>query len=68
LIGDSGLILRVSTTSTSPSQRPTDVPIQFLTPEPTCLRPSVGMTRVSWIISFWKASQPGPCTMRLPEL
>ena len=50
-MGDSGLMLRVSTTSTSPSQRPTDVPIQFRT-APTCLRPSVGMTRVSWIISF----------------
>src|SRR4051812_4657379 len=68
LIADSGLRPVVTTTSVSPSQCPTEVPIHDVMAELTLGRPSVGMTRVSWIISCDQASQPGPCTMRLPEL
>src|SRR6187455_3168733 len=68
LSADSGLRPVVVTTSVSPSHRPTEVPIHDVIAGLTGARPSVGMTRVSWIISCDHASQPGPWTMRLPEL
>ena len=47
LMAASGLTPVVVTTSVSPSQRPTDVPIHDLIAGLTVARPSVGMTRVS---------------------
>ena len=41
----------VSTTSVSPSKRPTDDPMYWRTPALACARPSSGMTRVSCSIS-----------------
>ena len=45
------LKLVVSITSVLPSQRPRESPMYERTPSPTCLRPSSGITRASWIIS-----------------
>ena len=44
--------LVVSTTSVSPSQRPRESPIHCRTPSGRCDRPSSGMTRELWTISF----------------
>ena len=54
------LRLVVSTTSVSPSQRPCALPSHEVSAGPSFGRGVVGITRVSWIISFWIATKPGP--------
>ena len=62
------LKLVVSTTRVSPSQRPCELPSHEVSCGPSFGRGVVGTTRVSWIISFWIATKPGPWKICRPLL
>jgi hypothetical protein len=67
-IGERPLKLVVSTTSVSPSKWPRELPSQRGHAGRRCGRPSSGMKRCSWIISWLITTQPGAWKLRTPLL